>query len=540
MAMHRSIFCRTKKFYECGKPRAFFCLRLWLVCACAVILPIRVTYAEALPHFIAQVEPFLTLLAGRSSVADVEKILGQAANQIKTDLLEYRPPSGAAGIDKIQVEYFSDTHLVARIDLWLSAPMPVAELKARFGNSVLQQTRKDGKREEFFFPRLLGLITSQDQADLAIGISHLAPTTLANVFCDQSAQLIREKRYAEAKEPADNAVLVDPDYARGFLAQGIHYYYMNNFDEAMVRFVAASRAKYTARRRAHAHTWLADVYWMKKQQPELARAEFGKAMALAADFDAVYLDYGRFLKAQKDNDGALKAFAKASELGQSPNEARMELAVLYVNQKAADKALPYLVQLAAWADGGGKSTSALLGADTIYGFYAYALAAVRGKRNPLLGADDSETNKIIATYEKALRLNTKALWVYVELGREYQDSSEMAKAEATYRQGLALDAKHIALNQQLAETLLALGRYDAALRQAEVALSLAPASGNSMMTMARAYALLRKGTEAIAWLRKAGAAGYQAQYRGNLILEDGVFEDYINEDELQRLLPGRR
>ncbi|MDO8312057.1 MAG: hypothetical protein Q7T25_08965, partial [Sideroxyarcus sp.] len=76
--------------------------------------------------------------------------------------------------------------------------------------------------------------------------------------------------------------------------------------------------------------------------------------------------------------------------------------------------------------------------------------------------------------------------------------------------------------------------------QAEVALNLAPESANTIMTIARAYALLHKRNEALAWLRKAGAAGYQAQYRGNLILEDGIFEDYISEDELQRMLPGRR
>ena len=58
--------------------------------------------------------------------------------------------------------------------------------------------------------------------------------------------------------------------------------------------------------------------------------------------------------------------------------------------------------------------------------------------------------------------------------------------------------------------------------------------------MARAYALLKRGSEAMSWVRKAGAAGYRAQYRRSIFLEEGVFDDYVSEDELQRLLPGRR
>lgn len=330
MVMCLSVFCVVKKTTTGTWSREFFRLSLCFIIflICAALLSLRCAYAETLPRLTSQPLPFLTLLPGTSSASEVEQVLGKTSNQIKPDVAEYRAPPSAAGIDRIQVEFFSDTHLVARIDVWLSAPMPMADLKARYGKSVLQRVRKDGKREEFFFPQLLAVITSQDQPDIVIAISHLAPTTLANVFCDQSQQFIRDRQFAEAKEPAENAVVVDPDYARGFLAQGIHYYYMNNFDEAMVRFVAATRAKYTVRRKAHAHTWLAAVYWIKKKQPEQARAEFDKALALAPDFDTVYLEYGRFLKAQKEFDAAVNAFAKASPLGQSPNEARMELAML--------------------------------------------------------------------------------------------------------------------------------------------------------------------------------------------------------------------
>lgn len=515
----------------------FFLLSAW---------PVQFVAAQALPRFAARVEPFLGLRAGTSSVAEVERVLGAPTRKLKTDVFEYAAPAARTGaapdIQKIQVEYLAQTGQVARIDVWLTTPLLLADLRERFGQPVIKQDRKDGQREEFFFPQLLGTISSLDQPDLVLAMSYLAPVTLANLYCDLSQQAIREQRYAEAKQHADNAVWVDPDYARAFLAQGIHFYYVNDFDEAMVRFVAATRAKYPVRKVAHAHAWLAAVYWIKKSQPELARAEFVKALAIAPDFDLLFLEYARFLKAQKEWDAAVKAFEKAIELGQAQigNEARMELAMLLVNRKSADRALPYLRQLAAWVDGGGKASPAILQADYIYAYLGYALAAVRGARNPMLASEDPQTQQVIAAYEKAVRLNSKAAWVYAALGSEYEDASEWAKAEAMYRRGLALDAKHLGMNQKLADVLLELNQYEAALRQAELALTLSPNDADRMMTMARAYALLKRGPEAMTWLRKAGAAGYQAQYRRSIFLEEAVFDSWLNEDELRRLLPGRR
>ncbi len=494
------------------------CLNLFLFYSIfSAFFCIQFAAAEVLPRLAAQVVPFLGLRAGASGAADVERVLGAPVRKIKTDVMEYAVPAGAAAsmdVQKIQVEYFADSRLLVRLDAWLGTPILLEDLQARFGRPVLTQHRKDGLREVLFFPQLMGVITSIDQPDVALAISYLAPATLANMYCDLSQQAIREKRFADAKEPAENAALVDPDYARAYLAQGIPFYYLKEFDEAMVRFVAATRAKYPARKVAHAHAWLAAVYWMHKSQPEQARAEFVKALAIAPDFDLLFLEYGRFLKAQKELDAAMNAFAKAGELAQAQgqvntaNEARMELVMLLVRRKASDKALPYLTQLVAWVDGGGKSSVAILSADFIYAYYGYALAEVRGGRNLMLGSDDPETQKVIAAYEKAVQLGSKAAWVYAALGSEYEDSSEWRKAEAAYRQGLKLEERHLGLNQKLADVLVESNQYEAALRQAEIVLAMAPNDADRMMTMARAYALLKRGSEAMSWVRKAGAAGY--------------------------------
>jgi tetratricopeptide (TPR) repeat protein len=431
--------------------------------------------------------------------------------------------------------------VVARLDAWLKVPIPVAELRARFGKAALQQTRKDGRQEELFFPRLTGFITPKDQPDLAVAISYLSARALSDALCEQSQQFNHEQRYAESGEPADNAVRVDPDYARAYLVQGIHHYYQRDFNEAMVSFVAATHAKYPPQKIAHAHVWLGTLYWHKKMQPKKAREEFNIALSIAPDFGTAYLEYGRFLKAQREVDAAIDAFAKATQLDQAPHEARMELAKIHFERKEWTKTLPYLVQLADWADKGGKSAAnQALSVANIYALYGYTLSAIRGKRNELLG-DDGSSTKIVAAYEKSISLNPKVpSWVFEELGHEYFDDADLGRAEASYRKGLALEPKHLGLNQKLADTLLAAQHYEEARRQAEFALSLEPKDTWQMMNIARANALLGKRQDAMAWLRKAGAAGYQAQYIGGLMLEDGIFENFISDDELQRLLPGRR
>jgi len=537
------LICRTaagpSRSASCAMFRRTCVAFVWL-CMVAGTAPVCSVSAEPLPPFAAESVPFMALRAGSSGIAQVEAQLGKPLSQSKPDMQAYSPPSGVGDIDIVQVEYFPDSRVVARLDAWLKVPIPVAELRARFGKAALQQTRKDGRQEEFFFPRLTGLIANKDQPDLAVAISYLSARALSDAFCEKSQQFNREQRYAESKEPADNAVRVDPDYARAYLVQGIHHYYQKDFNEAMVSFVAATHAKYPSQKIAHAHVWLGTLYWQKKMQPKKAREEFSKALAIAPDFGSAYLEYGRFLKAQKELDGAIDAFAKVTQLDQAPHEARMELARIHFERKEWSKALPYLVHLVDWVDKGGKPTNQALSAANIYALYGYTLSAIRGKRDELLG-DDGSSAKIVDAYEKSIGLNPKVpSWVFEELGHEYFDDADLGRAEASYRKGLALEPRHLGLNQKLADVLLALQRYEEARRQAEFALSLAPNNTWQMMNIARAYALLDKRQEAMAWLRKAGAAGYQAQYIGSLMLEDGIFDKLISEDELQRLLPGRR
>lgn len=493
--------------------------------------------ADVLPPVAAEVVPFFSLRAGTSDRTAAEAWLGPPIRPCSADRCDYPAPPQADDLDHLGIEYDPEDQRVRRLDAWLKAPLQAAGLAGRFGATVLQRERRDGRREELFFPRLNGLILDHDRPDLVVAISYLAPRELADAFADQANRLVRDKQYAASGEPADNAVRVDPDYARGYLVQGMHYYYLKDYDEAVVRFTAAARAPYTARKRAHARVWLALVYWKQRDRPELAEEEFRQAFALAPGFATAYLEHGRFLKAREQFEPAIEAFTRASQLDAASVEARMELARLLFERKDWNRALPVLEKLVAWADAGRDDIHGALSRAGIYSCYGYTLAAIRGEPNPL-GGDDGTGARIIAAYEKAIQLKPDTVWVHEQLGIEYERAGEQAKAEAAYRRALGLDPGHLGVNRRLADLLLELHRYDEARRQAEFVLKLKPDDAWQMMNVARAHARLGRRADTLAWLRRAGAAGYRAQDIG-LSLEDGYFTDIVSDDELRRLLPGR-
>jgi len=495
--------------------------------------------ADPLPAVAAQVPSFFSLQAGTTTRSAVDAFLGPPSRSIGAHVHQYRPAPGAHDIAYLIVEYFPDSPQLARLDAYLLKPLPTETLRAQFGKPALVRERSDGKQEQLFFPRLNGVVHASGKPDEVVAISYLSPRALADAFIDQFNQHIKAKRYAEALEPAGNAVTADPDYARGYLSQGIAYYYQKNFDEALVRFVAAARAPYTTLKQAHARTWLGILYWQHKKQPDKAREEFDKALALAPDFDIVRLNFGRYLRAQDQSDQAIAQFNKAIELKQSAAiEARSELASLYYGRKDWKNAVTHYSLLADWADSTAAAEADAILKSTAYANYAHSLMATNARSQDLSGRDEV-SEKVISLYEKALRLDAGNTFIYNNLGYEYEQAQDFRRAEALFRKGLAIDADHFQLNGNLSDALLEQRRYDEARRQAEHALSLKRDSTWMMMNVARAHAAMDRKEDALAWLRKAGAAGYQARQTG-LYLEDGHFEGIVSDDELRRLLPGRR
>ncbi len=492
--------------------------------------------AAPLPAVPAEIQVFFGVRAGATVKAAVDGMLGAPVRATGTDAYEYRAVAGAADIASEVIEYFPETQQVARLAAYLKTPLSAAALRAQFGAPVLTRQRGDGKQEELFFPRLNGLIYAPGKPDEVIAISYLSPRALADAFVVLFNQHQSAKRYQAALEAADNAVQADPDYARAYLSQGIYYFYQDNADEALVRFVAASRARYNLLKKAHAHVWIGIAH-SKKKQPELAREQFHKAIAMAPSFFTAHFEYGNFLVAQNQPDQAEAAFQKALLISPDNSSARFEIAAIHYKRKEWTKALPHLKQLSDWADSPAAANASPSFKATIYGEYAHVFNEVETAHNPLAGSDLAE--KIIALYEKGLRLDPGNAFICNNIGYEYERTKRLEKAEQYYRQGLATNPKHVVLNHNLADVLFGMRRYDEARRQAEIALGVNANDMWMMMNAARSSAALGSKEDALAWLRKAGAAGYQARMDGNA-LEGGYFRGIASDEELRRMLPGTR
>lgn len=493
-------------------------------------------FAAALPSGPAEVPPFFGVRAGTTLKSTVDGMFGTPTGGAVANTYEYRAVAGAADIAHQVIEYFPDTQQVARLDAYLKSPLSAAAIRGQFGVSVLTRQRGDGKQEELFYPRLNGVIYAQGKPDEVIAISYISPRALADIYVDEFNQHRVAKRYPEALQAADNAVKVDPDYARGYLSQGLYYYFQNNDDEALVRFTAASRASYNTRKKSHAHVWMGIVY-AKKKQLELAREQFRKAIAVAPDFSTAYFEYGKFLVDQNQPEQAEAAYRKAVQINPDDMQSRYEIGMIHYRGKAWEKAQPHFKQLSDWADSPNSANAAPRFKSDIYGNFARVTQELELARNPLAGSELAD--KLIALYEKGLRADPGSPFICNNIGYEYERTGRLDKAEQYYRQGLATDPKHEILNRNLADILMAMRRYEEARRQAEVALGIKANDPWMMMNAARSSAALGRRDDALAWLRKAGAAGYQAKMDGNA-LEGGYFAGIVSDDELRRMLPGRR
>lgn len=495
--------------------------------------------AAPLPPNPPEVAEFFGIRAGTGTKAGVDSVLGAPARQISRYVYEYRPITGTADIAYENVEYFPDTQQVARLDAYLKTPLPAAALRAQFGQAVHTRQRDDGKREELFFPRLNGLIFAPDKPDEAIAISYLSPRALADIFVELANSYQAKNRFADMAEPAANAVQADPDYARGYLVQGLYFYFQKNLDEALVRFSAATRTRYTAVKRSHAHVWMGIIY-SEKNQLDKARTELQRALATAPDFSIAHFEWGKFLLSQNQSAPAEAAFTKAIQFNQGAGT-RLDIARAYEDRKQWEKAVQYYQELNDWADSPAADRYGAVSKSIIYYRYARALSQLPHSDNPLVA--DEASAKVIAIYEKALRLAPQDVSILNNLGHEYSLSKRLDKAEQMYREGVAVDPKHLLLNGNLSDALLALRRYDEARRQAEYTLGLQinEAWIRKWMTMnvARAYAAMRDRENALIWLHKAAAVGYKATMEGKH-LEGGYFQGIMKDEELRALLPGNR
>jgi tetratricopeptide (TPR) repeat protein len=344
---------------------------------------------------------------------------------------------------------------------------------------------------------------------------------MADVFVERFNDMIREKRYDDAQTEADKAVLLDPDYARGYVAQGIYYQSQKNTEEAIVRYIAGAGARYSSRARAAAHARLGALYWGDKMLSDKAEAEFKKALSLAPDLDEAHYLYGSFLEAQKRMDEAMAQMSTTVELNASHISARSALAQALYQKEDYRRALPHYEVLSRWVAAGNASNLTDKSKAEVHFRYGYCLAA------------KGDSRAAIEAYSRAIEKDAKFVLAFNNRGREHQRLREFDKAMENYREGLKVDPKDRLLNQNLGVALLESGRPEEARRQLELTRGLSPTNTSVQFDLARCWAALGKKKQALMSLQQAVASGYNDRSR---LTSDRYLAVLQKEGDFKKLL----
>jgi tetratricopeptide (TPR) repeat protein len=471
----------------------------------------------------AQVAVYNNIRPGTANKAEVDLNLGEPLRKIAEQVYEYSPPRGVKDTRQVVVTYFSDTRQVSRVDVYLKVPIDPELVRPEFGTRVLVREREAGEQEEHYYPKLHALIfAGKSRGSPAIAISYISPRLLADFYVERFNELLRDKRYDDAVTEADKAVLVDPDYARGYLAQGAYWENQKNTDEAIVRYLAAGNAKYSSLSKATAHARLGTLYWRAKNWVDKAPVEFQRAISEAPSLDEAHLRYGEFLNAQKQWEQALTEFSTAVSLNPKNVQAHLDSADIYYVKGDYANALPHYTALSQWADTASADTRNDFKAD-IYFRYGFCLGQAK------------QNQPAIEAYLKALQRNPRLIQAYNNLGTEYQVAGNSEKANESFRNGLKIDSRNFSLNQNLANVLLESGRSEEARHQAEQTLRLKPDDATQKFNVARCWGALGKKKQALSWIQQAIAAGYKdrAKLTGDrflaLVQKDGDFKKLMQQ-----------
>ncbi len=464
---------------------------------------------------------YFDIRPGGTSKAQVELRLGEPARRVnEPDLAyEYPPPKEDPDSARLVITFDGDTLLVSRVDAYLKAPIAPAVLRDRLGTRVITRDRADGGREELFFPQLQGLMfASRGQDAPAAAISFLSPRTLGWMYVRRFDDLLARSAFEEARTEADKAVLVDPDGGEGYHAQGRLFVALKDYDEALVRFTAASSAKYGAIDRYQAHMWMGDVYARYKNAPDKARASFLRGIEVAppASRSEAHARFGEFLQSQKQSDEAFAEFTKALESNPNNLTAHSGLSDIQWSRKEYVKGLPHFEAICKHADQMPGDARRFQYFRCGFGLYE------AGKKAEARDA-----------YEKALRLDPKSWDSMNNLGLIYAESGNPAKAIELYRSGLEINPKDLGLNRNLASALLDTGLASDARKQAELTLSYKPDDNKTMVIYARSVAALKKKDLAVQWLGRAVAAGYADK---KALTTDPLFASIQNDGDFKKLL----
>ena len=426
---------------------------------------------------------------------------------VRLQAYDYLAPREAPDAERLVVAYFTDTWEVARVDVRMKAPLSADVLREQFGTRIISHDNPGGGHEEIYYPRLQGLVFQSNAADApASAIGYLSQRWLADYYVERFNEHSNAQRDDEARFAAEKAVIIAPDYARGYVAQGIYFWKAQDFLEAKVRFLAAANAASGPLAKSSAHLWLARLYLEQEKQASQAETEYRKAIVEAPSSAEAHLRFGQFLVSQKRPADAIPDLTRSVELDAKNMDARSALVDALLEQKRYAEEYPHLKVLFEWIDAGGAANDARR-RNAIYERYATTLWP--GSRQPGRPAYGT-AQQALAIYAKAAEADPKDAMAWFHMGEIHRELNDQIKAVECFRSGLQRNPKSFDLHRALAQALLEGGRFAESRQAAEESVPLASSAAPfQMVQVARAYSALRDKKNALLWLNKAADGGFK-------------------------------
>ncbi len=323
-------------------------------------------------------------------------------------------------------------------------------------------------------------------------------------------------------EENPNSALVQAALARGDLET---FRSTNEREWADRAIAAADAARALDPALPEVDTTLGEVY-LETGRAKDAGQVFRRALAARPGSVPALLGLGRANELTGDSAAAEKAFHRAIEL--EPSFAVFnQLALLYFDLGRYAEAADMFRRAARAAPDSARALSNLGGTETMLCNYPAALAAYK----KALEIDPSYSSAVsnlgmtqlwtgraaeaVASLERAARQRPNDYRIFGNLGDAYRATGEADKANDAYARAIDLARAQLGLNpsdatavSQVATSLAKRGQLAEARREMERALALDQNDPNVMSDAAIVCALGGRDADALAWLRKAVAAGY--------------------------------
>lgn len=427
------------------------------------------------------------IVPGTSRRAEVELKLGETTGQRLPNVFSYRAPSSLEGAQSLRVEYYPDQR-VARVDVDLTHPLAPQAMDSIVGTRVHQETDEKGRLVEYFFPSLLALVREGSSAGSPIAaIAYLSPHKMTDAFCERANNALRFERFDDMLTECDKAVLLSPEYARGYRCRAIALSKSGRMEAALEQWLAATQAAFGERYKALAASEMAEEF-----QDRGWKDRAYQALADAKRFDSSspipHLTEARLLQADKQANRAAAAYREAAErAGDDRASLALAAAGLYELERYADAA-PYYEKLA----------------DLNYGD-PFQLAFRAG----FCLARANRCGEAVLHYERALALKGDDLWSNNNLGDCHRREGRPDRALPLFEKAIGLAPKEIIPAKNRVYALIDLGQTKLARDLLKDLQRRHPDQPILLVQTAEAYAAEGKHSAALEWLARAAKAGFR-------------------------------